>query len=156
MTDQEWVQILLPVSAAILFIGIWLWWANKSFGVWTKPVIQVLPDGGVKIPVNGASEGVGGFLSFSHNNLNPELVLYPDRIEYRALLKRKTTLYSSIGTVDYEVLLMPAIILRYKDSIATLTFRLPNQQIQRQVLEYLHKQHVELTQEAKKFLEDRT
>ncbi|MEJ0013818.1 MAG: hypothetical protein WDM94_14625 [Bauldia sp.] len=57
-------------------------------------------DGGIRVPLRAAYGSRKGFgLLGSHNNFNPLLLLYDDRIEYR-VLKRTSVAYSGIAGVD--------------------------------------------------------
>lgn len=51
--------------------------------------LQIIPPEGIDVPVTQTFSGLKplGAVGISHNNMNPRLVLYDERIEYRVIIK---------------------------------------------------------------------
>ncbi len=82
------VIILVAVLVFILLRRRRLDEGRESIGMLSD--LQIIPPEGIHVAVTQTFSGLkplGGGVGISHNNMNPRLVLYDDRIEYRVIIK---------------------------------------------------------------------
>lgn len=62
--------------------------------------LQIIPPEGIDVPVTQTFSGLKPFgaVGISHNNMNPRLVIYDDRLEYR-VIRRSSRRYGDVECV---------------------------------------------------------
>jgi len=78
------------ILIAVVFILVFRRRAGRSEQIDRLQNLQIIPPEGVSVPIIQSFSGLkplGGLFGISHNNLNPKLTLYDDRIEYRVIIK---------------------------------------------------------------------
>jgi len=122
------IIILIATTAAFFALSRKMRVVNKSKD-FTIPV--AIPTTGIEIPVLVTYSGPKGLalLNFSQNHINPRLVLYEDRMEYK-VLARKAVNYSQIEYI--RVLASPffyRIQFAFYDRNTTFSPHLANREI---------------------------
>ncbi len=116
---------------------------------------RVIPANGFEVPVLATFNGLKRLprqISFSHNNLNPYLTLFEDRIECRVMLK-KAILLSQIENVDiWDTFATRNLQIYVKGKEDLFTANLLNRMNLSRVLNFLVNRGVPLSSRAKVFL----
>jgi hypothetical protein len=153
------MEIPAPIVISIIAIGIFVVWQiyqRKIQRINQMPNIpQVLPLQGFEVPALATFTGQKGSprqLSNSHNNLNPSLTLFEDRLEFRVILKKAIHLVE-IEKVDiWETFATRNLQVYVKGQNDLFSANLFNRKNLAQVLGYLKNRNVTLSNRAKEFL----
>ncbi|MBL7164389.1 MAG: hypothetical protein ISS57_17515 [Anaerolineales bacterium] len=114
--------------------------------------LQIIPPEGISVPITNSFSGLkplGGVFGVSRNNLNPKLVLYDDRIEYRVIIKGSKR-YGDIEQV--KVRGGRQVLFIFYDSLLTLSVWLGNPEDRLTLLNFLRSRGVNLDEKARALL----
>ncbi len=114
--------------------------------------LQIIPPEGVSARITQSFSGLkplGGGFGISHNNLNPKLILYDDRIEYRVILKGSKR-YGDIEQV--KVRGGRQVQFDFYGSLLTLSVWLANSEDRLTLLNFLRSRGVNLDEKARVLL----
>ena len=141
---------------AITVIVVWRIYQRKIQRINQMPDIpQTIPFEGFKVPVLATFTGQRGSRRQyfkSHNNLNPSLILFEDRLECRVILQR-TILLAEIENVDIRGTFATRNLQVYvKGKESLFSANLFNRSNLAQVLSFLKNRGVLLSSRAKDFL----
>ena len=137
------MEIPFPIGMTIICIVlflVWIFYQRKIQPIDAMPKIKnPIPNEGFEVPVLAAFTGIKRLprqASHSHNNINPLLVLFEDRLECKVLLKRgilyhdveKIDIWNTIGTRNLQVyvkgkeFIFTANLYRHKNLSKILSF----------------------------------
>jgi hypothetical protein len=149
------VPLGLTIIAIVIFV-VWLIYQRKIQRINQMPDIpQIIPSKDFQVPVLATFTGQRGLssrLSKSHNNLNPSLILYEDRLECRVIMK-KAILLAEIEKVDirdtFATRNLEVYIKGKEDLFSANLYKRKNLA---QVLRFLKNRGVLLSDRARNFL----
>ncbi len=152
-------EIPAPLSFAIIAIVIFVVWQ-----IYKRKIrrINQMPDIPLTIPAEGfgvpilatftGSKTLPRQISFSHNNLNPSLRLFKDRIDCKVVLK-KSIFFAEIENVDiWDTFATRNLQIYVRDQEDLFSANLLNRRNLARVLGFLKKRGVPLSNRAKAFL----
>jgi hypothetical protein len=153
------MEIPIPLGLTIIAIAlfvVWLIYQRKIQRINQMPDIpQTIPMEGFKVPVLATFTGQRGSprqLFKSHNNLNPSLIIFEDRLECRVIL-RKAILLSEIENVDiWNSFATRSLQVYVKGKEDLFTANLFSRRNLAQVLGFLKNRGVLLSNHARDFL----
>ena len=135
---------------------VWLIYQRKIQRINQMPdVPQTIPFEGFEVPVLATFTGQRGLprqLTKSHNNLNPSLILFEDRLECRVILQ-KAILLAEIENVDiWDTFATRNLQVYIKGKEDLFSANLFNRRNLAQVLSFLKNRSVLLSSRARDFL----
>lgn len=145
---------LLPAILILLSVVLGIRYRLKSIQPIRIPDV-ISPDG-FKVPIVGGYWGTKSLpklVALAHNNANPLLVLYEDRILTRAIFSKKTYAYQQIEKVDVtEAIMTENINLYIRDSNSIVSFNVYSRDNLREVVGFLDRKGISLTENARRFI----
>jgi hypothetical protein len=152
-------EIPTPIGFAIIAIVIFVVWQiykRKIQRINQMPDIPpTVPEKGFEVPILATFSGSKTLprqISFSHNNLNPSLTLFEDRLDCKVILK-KSILFAEIENVDiWDTFATRNLQIYVRGKEDLFIANLLKRRNLEQVLGYLEKRGVPLGNRAKAFL----
>jgi hypothetical protein len=123
---------------------------KKIISIENIKIPKRLPMTGFDIPVLASFTGIGALkiLCLSHNSLNPKFKITNSGIEYKVVFSKKKP-YLSIRQVDFfDALMTKNLTFIFKDSIFSLGINLNNKNNIKQLLCFLKKKRIPLSERA--------
>ncbi|OGC06537.1 hypothetical protein A2526_04895 [candidate division WOR-1 bacterium RIFOXYD2_FULL_36_8] len=140
--------ITVPLILFLLYKKIF-----KPALVQIQPIENLSPEG-LQIPIIGAYTGIKDipYWAIARNTFNPFLKIFPDKIEYRVILKHKKNL-DQIESIDcYELIGIKNIRFNFADSPFSFSANLLNVENLKKVLQYFKNNGIKLSDKAEKYL----
>ncbi len=152
-------DIPAPLAVAIIAGGVFVVWQifkRKIQRINQMPDIPAaIPAEGFEVPILATFTGSKTLprqISFSHNNLNPSLTLFEDRLDCKVVLK-KSIFLAQIEKVDiWDALATRNLQIYVRDQEDLFSANLLNRKNLAQVLRFLKKRGVPLSNRADAFL----
>ncbi len=116
--------------------------------------LQIIPPEGINVPISHSFSGIkplGGVFGVSRNNLNPRLILYDDRLEYRVILKGIKR-YGDIEQVKIRG--GRQVQFAFYGSLLTLSVWLTNAEDRLTLLKFLRSRGINLDEKARALVND--
>jgi hypothetical protein len=155
------MEIPAPLAILIIVIAIFVVWQiyqRKIQRINQMPdVPQTIPLKGFKVPVLATFTGQRGSprqLSKSHNNLNPSLTLFEDRLECRVILKKAIHLVEIENVDIWDTFATRNLQVYVKGKKDLFSANLFNRRNLAQVLSFLKNRDVPLSNRARVFLSE--
>jgi hypothetical protein len=153
------IEIPAPLGFAIIAIVIFVVWQiyqRKIKRINQMPDIpRAIPVDGFEVPVLATFNGLKRLprqISFAHNNLNPYLTLFEDRLECRVVLQKAIPIVEIENVDIWDTLATRNLQIYVKGKEDLFTANLFNRRNLSQVLNFLAKRGVLLSTRAKAFL----
>jgi hypothetical protein len=152
-------EIPTPIEFAIIAIVIFVVWQiykRKIQRINQMPDIPpTMPAKGFEVPILAIFSGSKTLprqISFSHNNLNPFLTLFEDRLDCKVILK-KSIPFTEIENIDIgDTFATRNLQVYVKDQEDLFSANLLNRRNLAQVLRFLENRGVPLSNRSKAFL----
>ena len=152
-------DIPAPLALAIIVVAIFVVWQIYRRKIQRihqmADIPSTIPPEGFEVPLLATFTGAKTLprqVSFSHNNLNPSLTLFEDRLDCRVVLK-KSIFFAEIENVDiWDTFATRNLQIYVRDQADLFSANLLNRRNLARVLKFLKKRGVPLSNRADAFL----